>query len=208
MIGALLMAAGRSRRFKEETGTHKLSYSIHHRDSGRSRSLLAHSYDQLRTVFPAEQIFIITNNAEPNILKIAQNLQNHVINIDSEGLGMSIAKGLTKIAMLYPEIWQRWQGVLIAHADMPFIQQTTLQQLEAYLLKPQNNHATVRPCYHHSAGHPVGFHRDCFPELQQLTGDNGGKDILKKYPPKLLKTDDIGTIWDIDQQHDLTQSPQ
>lgn len=208
MIGVLLMAAGRSRRFKDETGEHKLSYSHSHYIRKTSQSLLARSYDQLCLVFPPEQIFIVTNNAEPNISKVAQNLQRHAITIDSDGLGVSIAKGLTQIATLYPEIWQRWFGVLIAHADMPFIQQTTFQQLEAYLLNPENAHNTVRPCYHKSVGHPVGFRRKCFPALQQLTGDNGGKSILKKYPPKLINTHDIGTIWDIDQLHDLTQSPQ
>ncbi len=207
MIGVLLMAAGKSRRFKQETGQHKLRYSLQHDSHHESLSLLKQSYQQLCSAFSPAQIVIITNHEEPEISQIAQNLQSIVIQIYTDGLGTSIARGLTHIEQRYPEMWQHWQGILIAHADMPFVQQTTLIQLEEYLLNPESSHATVRPRYHNRAGHPVGFRRDCFSELEQLTGDNGGKSILETFPPQYINTNDIGTIWDIDEVQDLTQSP-
>jgi len=48
--------------------------------------------------------------------------------------------------------------------------------------------------------HPVIFRKDLWPELEELTGDIGGRKILKRHIDKAVKAELPGTacIWDID----------
>ena len=94
-------------------------------------------------------------------------------------------------------------GWMICLGDMPLIQTTTYLEI-LHKLTPDS---IVRPQYRGINGHPVAFGQTFFDELIKLEGDQGGKQILRKYASHLvtLDTEDAGVVTDIDTREDLDQ---
>jgi molybdenum cofactor cytidylyltransferase len=92
--------------------------------------------------------------------------------------------------------------LIIALADMPFVQVSTFNQVCAAL----REHEIVVPTFQGQRGHPVGFQRQYFSELAELDGDSGGRSILKRHADKVfeLPVDDPGVLYDIDTEADLS----
>jgi molybdenum cofactor cytidylyltransferase len=100
-------------------------------------------------------------------------------------------------------------GAAIFHlVDMPRVTSATLDRLiarHAVTLAP-----VVWPEYEGRRGNPVLFDRAAFPELRELTGDVGGKPVLKAYERRgaaeRLVVDEQGVLLDIDTPTDLPQA--
>jgi molybdenum cofactor cytidylyltransferase len=109
-------------------------------------------------------------------------------------MGASIACGITASSSA-----QAW---VIALADMPFIQMTTLQQLVALL---RQGEIIVAPQYRGKRGHPVGFNYRWYTELSQLQGEPGARSLLQRHADQitLFPCDDAGIHQDIDSKLDL-----
>jgi molybdenum cofactor cytidylyltransferase len=57
----------------------------------------------------------------------------------------------------------------------------------------------VQPLYRGGPGNPVLFSRTLFPELLQVTGDRGGRDVLARYREDAAKVDlDLEAPEDVD----------
>jgi molybdenum cofactor cytidylyltransferase len=125
-------------------------------------------------------------------------LQEHITVIECpqaiHGMGASIACGVTASSSA-----QAW---VIALADMPFIQMTTLQQLVTLL---RQGEIIVAPQYRGKRGHPVGFNYRWYPELSQLQGELGARSLLQRHADQitLFPCDDAGIHQDIDSKLDL-----
>jgi len=186
--GLLLMAAGHSQRFKNASGgIHKLLYPCDANDT----AMLNMTYQKARSIFLPEHICIVTNQAEPQVHTLASQLESPTLQIQSDGLGESIAQAVcTNLS---------WDALLILHGDLPFIQVSTIQAV----YEAMQHHAIVRPSYHDQLGHPVGFQKSLYPQLMALQGDQGASQILKHYPITTLPIDDQGAIQDIDHPNDL-----
>ena len=52
-------------------------------------------------------------------------------------------------------------------------------------------------------GHPVGFGAEMFSELIALTGDEGARRLLARYPAFGVELDDPGVRMDVDTEADL-----
>ena len=93
-------------------------------------------------------------------------------------------------------------GFVIALADMPYIQATTISAVATQL---SAGASIVIPTYQGKRGHPVGFSAKFRDELDKLKGDEGARSIIKRYAEQvaLLQTDDAGILMDIDTQADL-----
>ncbi len=187
-IGLLLMAAGHSRRFKHaNSGIHKLLYPC----DTNNTAMLNMTYQKARAVFSPEHICIVTNQAESDIHSLASQLGSPTLQIQSNGLGESIAQAVSAN--------QTWDALLILHGDLPFIQSSTIQTIH----DATQHHSIVRPIYHGQSGHPVGFQKSLYPRLMKLQGDQGASQILKSYPITTLPIADQGCIQDIDYPNDL-----
>ena len=68
-------------------------------------------------------------------------------------------------------------AVLIALADMPYIEFETIQAVVDAL---QRGARIARPYYLGQSGHPVGFSSMHFPALLALAGDKGARDLLRE----------------------------
>jgi molybdenum cofactor cytidylyltransferase len=109
------------------------------------------------------------------------------------GMGVTISNSLEYIEA---------DKLIIALADMPFVQVSTFNQVCAAL----REHEIVVPTFQGQRGHPVGFQRQYFSELAELDGDSGGRSILKRHADKVfeLPVDDPGVLYDIDTEADLS----
>ena len=199
-IGILLMAAGKSRRFKAQTGMHKLLFTLPH----QTKSMLTKSYQKLRRYYQPQNIIIVTNQVEPEIQALAATFESKQIIVQSDGLGSSIAQSVSTLLKDPESVIHNWKGLLILHADLPYISLETISLVDRYLRI--DSPLTVRPTYQNKPGHPVGFRASLFSALSKLSGDNGARSILKEHPPHLLITEDLGILQDIDSVEDLDQS--
>ena len=110
------------------------------------------------------------------------------------GMGHSLAAGVRATADA--------EGWLVALGDMPGIDGSSHRAVAACLESGASLAATQ---YGMQRGHPVGFAKQWFPELSELTGDQGGRAILEENCQHLVlcPVDDPGVILDIDRRVDL-----
>ena len=88
--------------------------------------------------------------------------------------------------------------LVVGLMDMPYVKLTTLERL-AHRME-STTASVVRPRYHHEFGNPVGFKRDCFSQLCELSGDQGARSLFDsgKLQFETLEVDDQGVLIDID----------
>lgn len=108
-----------------------------------------------------------------------------------QGMGWSIAGGVT--ARPHARGW------LLLPGDMPLVQPATLQALATAL--PQ--HLVVYAQHRGRRGHPVGFGPELYSELAMLSGDEGARRLLARYPAQGIEVPDGGVLLDIDTEADL-----
>ncbi|WP_028292762.1 nucleotidyltransferase family protein [Oceanobacter kriegii] len=89
--------------------------------------------------------------------------------------------------------------------DMPGITESTFKRL----VERSGSNRIVRPVHEGQNGHPVLFGKAYWPELAALTGDSGGKQIVKRQQAQVdnLAVDDPGVLLDVDQPQDLIDQP-
>ena len=107
------------------------------------------------------------------------------------GMGFSIAAGVAARS--------DGGGWLVLPGDMPLVQPSTIQQVAQAL----GQHAVVFAQHRGRRGHPVGFGAELFSELVQLTGDEGARRLVARYPAHGLELEDPGVLVDLDTLDDL-----
>ena len=95
-------------------------------------------------------------------------------------------------------------GAVFLQADQPFIMPAVLHAL-------RRGHASGRgpvlaPSVAGQRTSPVLFDRSLFSELEQLTGDQGGRSLFDRWPPVLLPWRDARLLVDIDTPADYEQA--
>jgi len=121
-------------------------------------------------------------------LKVVQN--SHA----ASGIGTSVAAGVSAAANA--------SGCIIALADMPWVKAATVTLLDQRL---HHGASMVAPAYRGRRGNPVGFAANWFPELTELSGDFGARDLLSRHVDQLqlVHTADMGILADVDHPADL-----
>jgi molybdenum cofactor cytidylyltransferase len=109
------------------------------------------------------------------------------------GMGYSIAAGVAA----RPDA----DGWLILPGDMPMVRTSTLLELAAAL----EHYPVVYAQHKGRRGHPVGFGAELFSELTGLSGDEGARRLVARYPAFGVELDDPGVLVDVDTQADLDQ---
>lgn len=107
------------------------------------------------------------------------------------GMGYSIAAGVTA----RPHA----QGWLVLPGDMPMVQPASLQAVARAL----EHHPVAYAQYQGRRGHPVGFAGELYSELATLSGDEGARRLLARYPSYGVEVDDPGVLLDVDTEDDL-----
>jgi molybdenum cofactor cytidylyltransferase len=107
------------------------------------------------------------------------------------GMGRSIASGIAARADA--------PGWLLLPGDMPMVRPATLLAVAAAL----EHHPVAYAQYQGRRGHPVGFAAELYSELVMLSGDEGARRIVARYPATGVDVDDAGVLLDLDTEADL-----
>ncbi|MCC6854041.1 MAG: nucleotidyltransferase family protein [Comamonadaceae bacterium] len=109
----------------------------------------------------------------------------------ARGMGASIATGVTERSGA--------PGWLILPGDMPLVRPSSMLAVAGAL----ETHAIAFAQYHGRRGHPVGFAAELYSELATLSGDEGARRIVARYPAHGQEVDDRGVLVDIDTPAEL-----
>jgi molybdenum cofactor cytidylyltransferase len=155
----------------------------------------------LRTVRTAGVVRPIVVLGAPSAGRIAEALDLTgcaVVVNDTPGAGMSRSLRLGLDAVSADAA-----GVLVFHADMPFVRPETVR---AVVDGARAGAGIVAPIHREERGFPVFFRRSCFPQLtRSLSGDAGGRAYIDAHREDLVlvPADDPGCVYDIDRPADL-----
>lgn len=183
----IVLAAGLGRRF-DGVGP-KLAQSLE--GSGDAGAVLSVT---LRNAIASRLPVLVVTSAELAALAYHQVAARDVIILPPQrqrGMGESIAAGVS--ARADAPAW------LVLPGDMPRIRPSTLQQVAQAL----RSHAVAYAQFHGRRGHPVGFSAELYSELAALTGDEGARRLVARYPAEAVEVDDPGVLIDIDTVQDL-----
>ena len=185
----IVLAAGLGSRF---TGVgHKLAQTLDSSGEGASTVLSM----TLRNAITSGLPVVVVTTAELAPLVYQQVAARDVVVVPSQvrgrGMGDSIAAGVSARADA--------PGWLLLPADMPRVLPATLRQVAQAL----QTHAVAYAQYRGRRGHPVGFAAEMFSELVNLSGDEGARRLVARYPALAIDVDDAGALIDIDTVQDL-----
>lgn len=180
----IVAAAGRGTRF---TGrTHKLRQPL-----GGSTVMGTTLVHALQSRLP---VLVVTT--PPLADEAARTVARADVLVISEaeaarGMGHTIAAGVAARAG-HP-------GWLVLPADMPMVGAEVIRSVGRAL----GQHTAVYAQHHGRRGHPVGFSPGLYSDLVGLSGDEGARRLLARYPSFGVDTDDPGVLFDIDTDADL-----
>ena len=107
------------------------------------------------------------------------------------GMGYSIAAGVGA----RPDA----RGWMILPGDMPLVRSASMLAVARQL----EHHPVVYAQHKGRRGHPVAFSPELYSELAALSGDEGARRLIARYPAIGLELDDPGVLVDVDTQADL-----
>ena len=189
MIGAIVLAAGRSTRMGQ---TKQLL-------QWEGKILLNHVLDELRRSRVDERILVLGHDAE-RVLRAAQTGGVRVVvNHDYvQGMITSIQRGLAAL----PE---EAEGFFIVLGDQPEIPAEIYDRLidEFHLVHPRKG--ILIPTCQGRRGHPTLFSGKYRDEAMRITGDVGLRPILQAHPEDILTVavDSDAILLDIDTPEDF-----
>jgi molybdenum cofactor cytidylyltransferase len=195
-IGALVLAAGRSRRF----GSDKRRARLADDTPLLTATLLRHAAvtNDLRVVLRPDDDALAAELADRipglRILRAPRS---------DEGMGGSLADG---VACCDDLDW-----VLVVLGDMPFVQPETLERLLAAIRDAGPEIDIIRPVRMSAEadgptgpGHPVAFRATRFAELAACSGDTGARALVESGQGVLdVETTDPGVLRDLDRPEAL-----
>lgn len=109
------------------------------------------------------------------------------------GMGQSIAAGVSAVSGA--------SGWLLLPGDMPMVRPSTVLAVADML----EQHPVSYAQYTGRRGHPVGFAAELYSELVTLSGDEGARRLIARYPSQAVDVDDPGVLMDVDTVADLGQ---
>jgi molybdenum cofactor cytidylyltransferase len=104
----------------------------------------------------------------------------------ARGMGHSIAAGVAECSGA--------PGWLVLPGDMPLVRPDTLLAVASAL----EQHAVAYAQYQGRRGHPVGFAAELYSELVRLSGDEGARRVVARYPSFAVEVADAGVLVDVD----------
>ncbi len=189
-IGALLLAAGQSRRMG---GPNKLLAEIPGSSPGTGVPMVARVAQRLLASRARPIVAVLGNRADEVDTALGRLPVERVRNPDfADGLSTSLRRGL---AALPDEL----DGAVVCLGDMPLISGRHLDRLIA-AFNPLEGRAIVVPTRHGKRGNPVLWARRFFPEMARISGDVGARHLIGEHAELVaeVEMDDDAILVDID----------
>lgn len=189
----IVLAAGLGSRY---TGAgHKLEQLLP--DSDGSAAAVLHL--TLRHAIASRLPVLVVTTAELAPLAYEEVATRDVVVVPSaapvrgRGMGDSIAAGVVARGDA--------PGWVLLPADMPRVQPATIVAVARGMV----GHPVAFAQHQGRRGHPVGFSAELYSDLAGLTGDEGARRLVARYPARAVEVDDPGVLIDIDTTQDLDE---
>ena len=141
-------------------------------------------------------IFIVVGHQKELIVPIlTDRFRNDIQIVENKdyvtGIASSLKAGITAAGDSY-----NYYG--FCNGDKPFIKVKTIESLLKYL--KDNQPKILVPIYQEQSGHPTFFSKEFIKDFGLISGDTGGREVIKKYPDAVtyLPINDEGIILDMD----------
>lgn len=179
MIGAIVLAAGRSTRMG---GANKLLADL------GGTPVIAHTVDAV-VAAGLPPLVVLGHMAATVRAALVGRVAQFITAADhAAGLSRSLAAGL---AAAPPD----WHAALIVLGDMPAIAPATLAAIARAATSPTD---VVVPVYGARRGNPVAWGRAHWRQLAAITGDHGARHLLEEVQATELIVADPGVGLDVD----------
>ena len=183
-IGAILLAAGQSRRMG---GPNKLLAELD------GIPMVAHVARRLLASRAHPIVAVLGNQAELVDAALGKLPVERVRNPEfADGLSASLKRG---IAALRPDL----DGALVCLGDMPLIAGRHIDRLIA-AFNPLEGRAIIVPTRRGKRGNPVLWAKRFFPEMAELAGDVGARHLIREHAELVaeVEMEDDAILIDID----------
>lgn len=112
------------------------------------------------------------------------------------GIGHSLSFGVAQAAN------RRYTGLLIALADMPWVQAATYSTIARNIASDK----IIVSRYREHVGNPIGYGSQYFPELMSCRGDEDTRKIWQSHRDRVeyLELDDSGILRDVNLPEDIS----
>ena len=183
-IGAVILAAGMSSRM----GSSKQLLPLH------GKPLIYYPISQaFRQNF--DPIVVIAGKYIKEIEKVMIDYKNvtYLYNQDHQtGMASSLKLGIEAVS-------NQVDAVFIFLGDQPFVPDEVVQKvIEEYKHHRTNGVRIVRPFYDGKPGHPILFDASLFEQFQHISGDEGGRNIIRRHQEQLKLIDFSNSLWGMD----------
>lgn len=183
---AIILAAGSSSRMSG--GHHKLLLPL------GGRPVLIHVLETALASQARPVILVLGHRADEIRSQVAAYIQQHDLTIIEnpnyqQGMSTSLQMGLRALTNIKDNNRQHLDlptSTVILLGDQPLMTASIIDRLIA--TRETSGKAIIVPLYHGKRGNPVLFSADLFPELMEVTGDEGGRSVIMQHPQ------DIATV--------------
>jgi len=164
MIKAILLAAGKSKRLKNEN---KLIKKF------KNKALINHS---LNALFKSkvDKIVIVLGYQDKEVRKVIKKNKKNIFVLNRKfrlGMSSSINTGLKKIS-------KKDKGFIIVQSDMPFINTSDINKIYNSISK--KIHLVHALKFKNEVGNPIGFDSSLITKFKRMRGDVGAKFMVKR----------------------------
>jgi molybdenum cofactor cytidylyltransferase len=180
-IAAIILAAGASTR---------IGGRVKQLLPWRGKTLIENAIELAMQSHADETLVVLGAHADTIRPVVEKTGARIVVNSQWEsGQAMSIRAGLRALA---PEI----AAAIFVNADQPFL---TREVIDALIQRYRDTDASIiASVFAGKRGSPVLFERTHFAELEDLRGEQGGRELLAKYPVVRVEFDDARFGIDVD----------
>ena len=192
MVGAIILAAGSSRRFGDDK--RKATLQNGNMLIENTINIAAKTLDSVLVVLRfGDRAFADELDSKINIPGISYFLAPD----SAKGMAHSLSNAIQKAVDM--------DAAMIFLADMPYIREETITKLINVYNANKDLQPIVIPTANGTPGHPVIFDKAYFNEIQSLEGDRGARPVVDAHQDKLIQVeiDDPGILRDIDTLDDI-----
>jgi len=151
-----------------------------------------------------DKMILVIRPDDKEIVEIGKRWKAEIVfNPDfKKGMSTSIQKALIELDATDKAI----DGFCLILGDQPFIKPEIINQLIKSFTRGKKE--IVVPYYQNKRGNPVLFDIDWKEDLMNITGDTGGRVLIKLYPEKVRKVNilDSSILFDIDGEEDYLKA--
>jgi len=184
VVSAVILAAGKSERFGKTKQLAALG----------NKTVLQCTLDNYIKSSADEVIVVLGYRYKEIQERLGNTRAKLIFNPEFEtGMGSSLVEGIKHIR-------KDAEGILLALADQPFVDSTIINRLIDVF--KSNVKGIIIPVYQGKRGNPVILSSAYKSELLKISGDMGGREIVKSHPEDIqeIEVDCKGILIDIDTQ--------